>query len=290
MLLLLMLVFTVFSLAEAQAQYSLQVGAWGDSASKGNMGVQAEIRTKLYGVYQPDMSDAFWVGNNLDNGAFIQFGFEIDPGYYCLRGEFIGGQNSCTAGAEQFGTSDARWFWEYWPNGHGTDYYYGSGLAESAGPNGTWHTYAILPNVANTWDFVLDGQPVDYVSFAWTHSNDSVFVAAEKITSSSVRPGVLGPVEFRNVTYLKEDGWHYVDSLYVLRGCGYALSCPPDIPYGVQLLGPNYIIAGTGESELQPRQLLWEMQPTIPGFPWESTIAGLMLGVTVLAIVRQRKK
>jgi hypothetical protein len=30
--------------------------------------------------------------------------------------------------------------------------------------------------------------------------------------------------------------------------------------------------------------------PAIPGFPWESIIAGIILGITVLAIVRRRKK
>jgi hypothetical protein len=30
--------------------------------------------------------------------------------------------------------------------------------------------------------------------------------------------------------------------------------------------------------------------PAIPGFPWESIIAGLMLGVIALAIVRRVKK
>jgi LPXTG-motif cell wall-anchored protein len=30
--------------------------------------------------------------------------------------------------------------------------------------------------------------------------------------------------------------------------------------------------------------------PAIPGFPWESIIAGIMLGLTALAIVRRRRK
>jgi hypothetical protein len=32
------------------------------------------------------------------------------------------------------------------------------------------------------------------------------------------------------------------------------------------------------------------VMPAVPGFPWESIIAGLMLGVVALAIVRRRKK
>jgi hypothetical protein len=30
--------------------------------------------------------------------------------------------------------------------------------------------------------------------------------------------------------------------------------------------------------------------PAVPGFPWESIIAGIILGMTALAIVRRRKK
>jgi LPXTG-motif cell wall-anchored protein len=30
--------------------------------------------------------------------------------------------------------------------------------------------------------------------------------------------------------------------------------------------------------------------PAVPGFPWESIIAGIILGLTALAIVRRRKK
>jgi hypothetical protein len=30
--------------------------------------------------------------------------------------------------------------------------------------------------------------------------------------------------------------------------------------------------------------------PAVPGFPWESIIAGLILGMTALAIIRRRNK
>jgi uncharacterized repeat protein (TIGR02543 family) len=251
-----LLILPALSLTEAEAQYWLQVGAWGDSASKGNSGVQAEIRTKLRSVTQPDISDSFWVGDKLEDGAFIQFGYEIEPGHYCIKGRVVSGRSICTGGGRQFGSSDARWFWQYWPDAHGHDYYYASGPIGSVGPDDSWHTYSIVPNVAGSWDFVLDSQPVDHGFFTWTRSKDVVFVAAEKITSSS-NPGALGPVEFRNVAYLTSDGWHQVNSLFVLRGCGYGSACIPDIPYGVQVIGPNYVVVGTGQSRLQAGQLLW---------------------------------
>jgi hypothetical protein len=147
LLALVILLTAIANAVEAGSLYSFQVGAWGDSASAGNMGVQVEIQTRIYGVYSPDLTDSFWVGDNLDNGAFIQFGYLIEPGYFCGRGEILGGKSTCTGRAYRYGSSDAHWFWQYWPNGHGEDYYYASGAMNSAGTNGTWHNYTISPNV-----------------------------------------------------------------------------------------------------------------------------------------------
>jgi uncharacterized repeat protein (TIGR02543 family) len=255
-LLLGLLVFPALVLTEAKTQYWFQVGAWGDSGSKGNNGVQAEIRTKLQPVLQPDSSDAFWVADNLQNGAFIQFGYLIEPGNHCIRGQVLGGKSTCTGPNRHDGSSDAYWFWQYWPDRHGADYYYAVGPIGSVGPDGSWHTYTITPNAAGSWNFIIDGQQVDHVSFTWTSSEDAVYVAAEKVTSSD-HPSSLGPAEFRNIAYLMSDGWHQVNSLYVLRRCGYGSACVADIPYGVQMMGPNHIIAGTGAAKVQDGKLLW---------------------------------
>jgi hypothetical protein len=253
---LVILLTAIANAVEAGSPYSFQVGAWGDSASAGNMGVQVEIQTRIYGVYSPDLTDSFWVGDNLDNGTFIQFGYLIEPGYFCGRGEILGGKSICTGRAYRYGSSDAHWFWQYWPNGHGEDYHYASGAMNSAGTNGTWHNYTISLNVEGGWGFVFDGRTVDSIPFGWTHSRNPVYVAAEKVTSSS-KPGVLGPVEFRNLAYLKEDGWHSVNALFVLRACGFGTNCAPPNPYGVGLHGPNQIVAGSGQTQLQNLALLW---------------------------------
>lgn len=245
----------------AQNKYAPQVGVWGDNASRGNIGVQVEIRTH---VYDSGLSvfDYFWVGNNLDNGAFIQFGYCLEQGYYCLRGKTVGGRFTCLGGSEHIRAYDARWQWQYWPELNGSDFYYGIGPANSAGMEGTWHKYSIVPNGENTWTFVLDGRPVDSVSFSCTHSKDPVYVVAEKVTSVK-QFGNLGPTEFRNLAYLKQDDWHAVNSLYVLRGCAINTNCSFDIPYGVSLKGPNYIVAGSGLEKLAGGTLLWTNTVTL---------------------------
>jgi hypothetical protein len=65
-------------------KYSLQAGAWGDDASQHNLGVRAEIRTHIYEA-DDGTFDYFWIGDNLVDGAFIQFGYAFQPGNFCLR-------------------------------------------------------------------------------------------------------------------------------------------------------------------------------------------------------------
>ncbi len=240
----------------AQGQMNIQAGAWGDEASVGNMGVRAEIRTHVYALNERDLGDSFWVGDNLDNAGFVQFGYQIEsPGKYCVSGQVIGGAQECSR-SDTLTDADARWFWEYFPNLKGADFYFGIGAFGSVGSNGTWHQYTITPSAAGGWAFLLDGNQVDGIGFHWTHSKARVYVVAEKVTSST-SPGLLGPVEFRNVGYLKDDGWRGVSQLYVLRGCGVSQNCGPSVPYGVQLKGPNYFVAGSGENLLETGSLLW---------------------------------
>ena len=243
------------AVTEAQASnYVLQVGAWGDDASKGNMGVRSDIRTHIYDAKSPDF-DYFWVGDNLEGGSFIQFGYGYEPGYRCLKGESYQGKLNCSGRSDSIGISDARWQWQYWPKASVNDFYYEIGPSNSVGENGTWHTYSILPNSANGWGFVLDGLQVANVPFQWQRSKDSAYVIAEKVTDSSAF-GSLGPVEFRNLAYLNEDGWHSVDTLYVGKGCS-IYECKIDNPYGISLEGPNYIAAGSGLENRKDGEFLW---------------------------------
>jgi hypothetical protein len=290
----------------------LQVGAIGDSGSVGDNGVEADIRTHVYALSSFDSSASFWVGDDLAGGGFVQFGYEIlSPGYYCLRGSIVGGQTQCTWISDTVGIADARWFWEYWPQGSGNDYYYGLGPAGSVCCEGTWHTYSITPgfqSVGNplAWDFVLDGRLVDafpsfgsrqsggFVLANLATSTDPVYVIAEKTTSSSL-PGNLGPVEFRNLGYLKGTTWYHVSSLYAKIGCSIVNPTCAGLtnPYGVSLNGPNDILAGSGQNEVLDGTVLWmgspsftlqvpsQVQVTLDGVPQELGTVQLTLPIGV---------
>jgi len=253
----------VIPTASAQSfVYNLQIGAFGDSASTGNVGVQVEIKTHISDVYAPDLGDAFWVGNNLINGAFIQFGYQISSSYSpaCISGEVTKGQVKCQNSPEHIENGDARWFWEYWPNLNVIDFYYGVGDAHSAGSEGSWHLYTIEPNAAEGWNFVLDGRTVaNFNNFQYAASKDPAYMVAEEANLSPESTGKLGPVEFRNLQYLGQTDreWHQVRSLIALSGCGAISPNCGTVPYGISVKGPNDILAGTGLQTRQEGELIW---------------------------------
>jgi len=250
----------------ADSNYISLWGAFGNSNAAGNSGVQAEIKTDVYNIVQPDILDSFFVANPLANGAALTFGYGlVVPGTYCLLGEQSQGVDNCSGSESFVGSGDARWLWNYWPNPNVHDFYYGMGPANSAGSNGTWHTYQITPNAANGWNFVLDGQVVSsFNKYASTISKSPpIMVAEEESTTTSVS-GNLGPVEFRNLQYLMNGEWRPVTSLTAMLRCGnfnqfcgiYAGN-PYGVPYGVSLIAPNDILVGSGQYPVPDGTLLW---------------------------------
>lgn len=242
----------------------IQVGAWGDDASVGNMGVQVEIKTNIYDV-SAQQDNAFWVGDVLSDGSFVQFGYLIVPaGYYCLDAHITESGIACSGAGDNIGFSDARWFWAYFPDaGQVGDWYYGIGPANSAGANSTWHLYSISPSASNDWSFMMDGVAVYSSNVPSTISTSPVHLVAEKASGSYLSR--LGPVEFRNLAYLAIDGlWHATSSLTLIEACRATDNDPCSVSgdYGVESAGPNDVIAGSNVSMSGPDQLVWQRQST----------------------------
>ncbi len=255
MVLIAALLATSSSNVPIQHQASIQIGAWGDDASIGSLGVRAEIRTHAYDSYAT-VFDYFWVGANLDDGGFIQFGYGLEPGVHCLKGLTVLGQFTCSGPSELILDSDARWQWQYWPSILGADSYFEIGPAGSAGENGTWHQYSIRPNVKNGWSFLLDDKMVGNVSVPPSVTNDRAMTAAEKTTAEGFL-GDLGPVEFRNLSYLTGTEWHKVESMVALNRCNSPPACDAVPNLGVTLASANDIIAGSRTEKHKDGDLLW---------------------------------
>lgn len=276
--------------ATPQTTYNIQVGASGDSASIGSLGVGAEIATNITPLMSQDSSESFWVGDDLQNGAFVQFGYELTTsGNYCLYGEVVGGHTNCLGSSGNIGTGDPRWFWQYWPNAMVTDFYYAFGPANSVSTNAAtirglgsqaWHLYQIVPNTSNGWSFVLDGTTVwTFNDFQATTSKDPVYVVAEEATTQPSASGTLGPVEFKDLSYYhlilspSVYEWSQVNSLAAVSGCGVLTINCPSIPYGITFVSSNDILAGTGQTLRTQGELLWSPQVTLTvNAPSEATI------------------
>lgn len=256
----LMLTVIMISSVQVYAWNTLQVGVSADQASQGSSGVSVAIRTNVYHARESEL-DYFWVGTDLTNGGFVQFGYSLEPGSYCLKGEAISGNPICQTSWDTIGPSDARWQWQYWPNKYWIDYFWGIGPANSAGSNGTWHTYSIVANANGTgWSFQLNGKEVDHILYSPTHSSNPVRFVAEKGISSEQYSEKLGPVEFRNLAYLKGDGWHLASALTSIVVC--VPQCNIPNPFGVAVDGPGgYMIAGSGIKQPVNGELLWNGQP-----------------------------
>lgn len=237
-----------------QTGVTIEVGAWADDASRNNLGVQVEIETHAYDTY-PNTLDYFWVGDNLANGAFIQFGYSLEPGVYCLKGVFAGGNFKCLGASEIIPASDPRWQWQYWPNRDGSDYYYQIGPTGSGGTNGTWHAYTISPDSSDSWSFLIDGQIVANSNLTVNPSLDPAFVVAER-TEVFPSPINFGPVRFKHISYLNSTGWQETNSLTALSFCQPSGGC--ENPFGVGATdNANVVIAGSGITRPHEGALLW---------------------------------
>lgn len=285
-----------FIAGNANGHLSFQVGAWGDDASVGSLGVHVEIRTNAYDIenshVSPPRLDYFWVGSNLGNGAFIQFGYVLEPGYYCLNGFWKHGEFTCTGGSDMITNGDARWEWQYWPASNRTDFYYEKGPADSAGSNGTWHSYSIVPSSNGGWSFSFDGKVIASINSEQSPSARPIAVVAEQVTTVTLAR--LGPVEFRNASFLRTDGWHQVSSLTALVGCAVNTPCTLPNPYGIVVLGPNDFVAGSGLQKHKDGELLWPQTST--PFEWFSFLAGpivaleLVILFALYLLIRHRRR
>ena len=287
--------------------YMSQVGVSGDDGSIGSIGVRAEIRTHVYQVNQPD-ADYFWVGNYLNNGGLIEFGYIIyAPATMCPY-EVQGNNATCIGGKLTVNGSEPLWSWFYVPKCNENNYYVGIGRDSLIEPNGTWHVYSILPNAGGWWEFQIDGHDVATANFPPTNSSNDAEMVAEK-SSYSPSPGPLGPVEFRNLAYLKQDGWHEVNSLTASVTCGGSNRNCISATYGVALDGPNHIVAGTSVPQSQNGNTLWSLNPPNYASLFQTILLGtykgplgrlatdvsrivflMILGTIVLAVLRLKRK
>ena len=250
---LFMISVSVLSLG-ANAQYWFQSGVRADSTGANNNGASIEIQT-ITPQLITNGSMAFWVGDNLPNGAFLQAGYLIEnqSAHYPTTCTLSG----CT-GLEYVKSGDAEWFYEYVPPGHNSSYLYTLGPDGSAGANGTFNRYSFY-SVGNTWYFFMNGEQLGSVDLGASSSGlQSAYVVGE-LADTNTNKIFMRAVAFRNFSVYVNGGFFPVARGYGYIGYGVGSATRLPNPYGVQEVGnmANYFKVGSCLPSYTNNSELW---------------------------------
>ncbi|MDE1827768.1 MAG: hypothetical protein KGH65_01250 [Candidatus Micrarchaeota archaeon] len=238
------------------AYYWFQFGARAGSIANQNSGASVTIQT-----ISPQMSNSgslgYWVGETLDNGAFLQVGYVIEnqSGMYPSR------CNTSGCGAyEQIKAGDAQWFYEYFPSGFDGAFLGAIGPDNSAGINGTFHNYAFYYS-GNVWHFKIDGNEMGNVSLGASSSGVSVPVAFGEVANTSGVYSVLPKVIFSNLSVYRSGSFIPVQQGLAYIGYGVGSQTNLKNPYGVEELynRSNYFVVGSNLAQPHNNTQLWNL-------------------------------
>ncbi len=237
------------------ANYWFQSGATSGSASYNN-GAAVTIQT-VYGSYNASGSVGFWVGENLDNGAFLQAGYMVPnvTGYY---------PSSCTSSGcvatQHLTCGTPEWFYEYFPPEGSATFMGVVGPDGSAGKNGTSHTYGFYAK-DGIWYFFMDNQTLGQINLNSVSSGRNGPVAFAELANSSGATSYVAPVVFSNLSVYKNGKFLSVPYGYSFIGYGVSSMTSVTNPYGVEEIGArvNYFKLGSGLQEQPNGQQLWQL-------------------------------
>ncbi len=249
----------VFLLAAypAHAQYWFQSGATASSLSaSGNSGASVQIETVLPQSITSG-SVAFWVGEDLPNGAFLQIGYSI----YNETGNVPSDCTQSGCSSSQFvKAGDAEWFFEYFPADRNNSFYGSVGPDGSAGPDGAFNTYSFYSQ-GNTWYFEVNGTVVGSANLGTSTSGPYTPSAMGEMANTSTNSAYMVPVIFANLSAYKDDEFLPAQSAYgtVSYGVGSETRLPN--PYGVKEVDSrvNYFEVGSGLPTSNNNTQLWSL-------------------------------
>ncbi len=254
---LLLAIFTAFLLGSAHSQYWFQYGVRAGGLSAYNNGTSLQIQT----ISPQNISSgslAFWVGEDLSDGSFLQEGYVIEN----QSGRY---PSVCTisgcSGYEYLTAGQPEWFYEYFPGNYSGSQFLGRvGPLDSAGPNGTINTYSIYYS-GSAWRFLLNGAQIGSVQLRASSSGSNFPVAFGELANASNADTYVHPVIMANLSY-------YAGSLLIpaRRGyayIGYGVGSLTNLknPYGVSLADSQVNLFRVGSGLAQPRNgtQLWSI-------------------------------
>ncbi|HUB92574.1 MAG TPA: hypothetical protein VL945_01290 [Candidatus Saccharimonadales bacterium] len=238
----------------AHANYWFQFGARGGNGAESNQGASISIQT-ITPQNVSTGSPAFWVGEDLDNGAFIQMGYQVEneSALYPVL---------CDTGGcsryEYLSAGQAEWFYEYFPKGYSGAFLGAIGPAGSAGGNGTFNNYGFYYSNGN-WNFIFNGNAVGTVDLGSSSSGFYTPVGFGELANVTSNKSVLAPVIMQNLSMYKNGTFTPVASGYSYVGYGTGSQRSLRSSYGVQEVGSrvNYFEVGSGLSIPTNGTQLW---------------------------------
>ena len=239
----------------ADAQFWFQTGAFGSAEAEFNNGAAVSIQTLWQNV--SDGSFGFWVGEELNNNAFIQVGYQIvnATGYYPTYCD----QNGCT-GSDLLTAGKPTWFWEYFPeNYNGNSFYGGIGSDGSVGANGTFNMYSFRSN-GNLWTVYFNNDSIGSVDLGTSESGTNPPSAIAELADSDGRMQPMQAVVFKNLGFYSGTDFNMAPKgfAYISYGKGSDMTIPN--PYGVKEVD-NFVDrfeVGSG-LPMQNRSTLWNI-------------------------------
>ncbi len=244
----------IFSGSAGAQYYWFQTGASASAATYNN-GAGVSIRT----VTQNPQSGSFgfWVGELLQDGAFVQMGYLVEnaSGYYP---SYCSPMN-CTD-TEKLNAGDAEWFYEYFPNSATNTFLGAVGPDGSAGQDGALNTYQFYSK-GDEWYFLLNGNVVGSVLLGSGSSGGNGPVAFAELSDSAYPNSVMHPVNFYNLTDYVNGAFRPVEYGYAYIGYGVSSATGYQNPYGIeeQANTVNNFVVGSGLPRPSNNTLLWSL-------------------------------
>ena len=235
-------------LSTSTSTYWFQVGAGAASASgyvdqfgQSITGASVEIRILEQKLNHADTEDDYWVGVNLPNDAFVQAGYMEYP---------------------QYNSGHPSLFWEYFLPGTAKEDLGGflGNEGKTAGVNGTWVKFTVMSS-GTIWSAYANDQQLGHIDLSTSDSGGSGPYAVAESAQTYWADNILGPVEFRNLSYRDEAGtWHSASAAVSL--CCYGVTSATYggvFPYGVESIPGenNHWLAGSGLPYTPEGQYLW---------------------------------
>ncbi len=235
----------------ASGEYWFQVGAaaasvsggYGDRFGEPITGASVEIRVlSPQNLLYPDTDLSYWVGIDLPNDAFIQAGYSLTP---------------------QTRNGMPSWFWEYFLPGtaqESTGPFLGK-VGDAIGPNASWIKFSIESS-GTTWSAYVGGQSVGSVDLGVSNSGTNGPYASAEVAGVKETDNILGPVEFRNLSYRDvQMTWHKTGA--AVASCCYSVASQEltgvNYPYGVASIqgDDNHWLAGSNLPYAAKGEYLW---------------------------------